>query len=173
MEMPLLKPKFTPDQYLALERASEERHLYLDGDIYAMAGESGKHGDIAANLVIALGTQLKGTPCRARTKDTKVRSGLGPASGQAIRGMFSYPDVVVICGEPEYHDAHRDVILNPTAIVEVLSPTTEAFDRGEKFTRYQTWNPTRNHPRRGGESGLCVALQGFCLSRSVHADSLC
>jgi Uma2 family endonuclease len=59
-----------------------------------------------------------------------------------VSGLYSYPDVVVVCGEPEYHDAFTDVILNPTAIVEVLSPSTEAFDRGEKFTRYQVWNPT-------------------------------
>src|SRR2546421_3567998 len=142
MGVPLLKPRFTPEEYLALERASEERHIYLDGEIFAMAGESGDHGDISANLVGTVVNQLKGKPCRARTKDTKVRSGLGPASGHAIRGMFSYPDLVVICGEPEYHDPHRDVILNPTAIMEVLSPATEAFDRGEKFARYQTWNPT-------------------------------
>ena len=63
-------------------------------------------------------------------------------SGRGTEGLFSYPDIVVVCGEPECHDALRDVILNPTVIVEVLSPATEAFDRGEKFTRYQTWNPT-------------------------------
>jgi Uma2 family endonuclease len=59
-----------------------------------------------------------------------------------MQGMFSYPDIVVICGEPEYHDAFQDIVINPTTIVEVLSPATEAFDRGEKFTRFQTWNPT-------------------------------
>jgi Uma2 family endonuclease len=122
------------DQYLEMERASEERHFYLDGEIYAMAGESGAHGDISANLVISLGTQLKGKPCRARTKDTKVRSGPNPTAGRNTDGLYSYPDVVVICGEPHYHDEHE--VTNPTAIVEVLSPEMEAFDRGEKFTRY-------------------------------------
>lgn len=142
MSMPKPRPLVTVDQYLARERAAEERHEYLDGQIHAMAGESPNHGDISANLVIALGSQLKGKPCRLRTKDTKVRSGPTPMSGQSTHGLFSYPDLVIICGEPEYHDAYQDVILNPTAIVEVLSPATEAFDRGAKFRRYQTWNPT-------------------------------
>jgi len=130
------------DEYLARERAAEERHVYLDGEIFAMAGESLAHGDISANSIASLVIQLKGKPCRALTKDTKVRSGPTPMAGRGTRGLFSYPDIVVVCGEPEYHDAHRDVILNPAVIVEALSPATEAFDRGEKFTRYQTWNPT-------------------------------
>jgi Uma2 family endonuclease len=137
------RSRYTVDQYLAIERASEDRYLYLDGEIYAMAGESGIHGDISVNVLLSLGNQLKGTDCRARTKDTKVRSGPAePRGPRDIKGMFSYPDVVVICGEPEYHDAHRDVVLNPTAVTEVLSESTEAFDRGEKFTRLQQWNPS-------------------------------
>ena len=142
MGLPRTKPLFTVDQYLALERASEERHEFLDGQIYDMAGESGEHGDISVNLVAAVHNQLKGTPCRARSKDTKVRSGPEPRSPQSTSGMFSYPDLVVICGEPEYHDAHSDIVLNPTVIGEVLSPSTESFDRGKKCERYQTWNQT-------------------------------
>jgi len=142
MSMPRSTPLFTVDEYLALERKSEERHEFLDGQIYAMAGESGEHGDVSVNLVITLGSQLKGKPCRVRSKDTKVRSGPSPKARRSTSGLYSYPDVVVVCDEPEYHDAHTDVILNPKVIVEVLSPSTEAFDRGEKCKRYQTWNPT-------------------------------
>jgi Uma2 family endonuclease len=142
MSMPKSRPTHTVDQYLALERASTERHEYVDGQIFAMAGESGAHGDISMNVAAILHSQLKGKPCRARTKDTKVRSGPIPQPRQSTTGLYSYPDVVVVCGEPDYHDAFTDVILNPTVLVEVLSPTTEAFDRGEKFTRYQMWNPT-------------------------------
>jgi len=141
MGMPKPRPMYSVDEYLAIERASEERHEYLDGQIYAMAGESEEHGDITVNIAATFHGQLKGTPCRARLKDTKVRSGPIPQSGRSMSGMYSYPDVVVICGEREFHDAHTDVILNPTAIVEVLSPSTEAFDRGEKFNRLGTWNP--------------------------------
>src|SRR5258708_35761417 len=110
MGLPKPKPMYTVEDYLTIERASEERHEYLDGQIYAMAGESGEHGDISVNLIASLATQLKGTPCRARTKDTKVRSGPAPRSRQSSAGLYSYPDIVVICGEPEYHDAHTDVI---------------------------------------------------------------
>jgi len=142
MGAPKLKSRVPAAEYLALEQKAVERHEYLDGQVFAMAGESGEHADISANLVALLVTQLRGTPCRARTKDTKVRSGPSIASAESYQGLFSYPDVVVICGEPEYYDDHQQVITNPTAIVEVLSPGTEAFDRGEKFNRYQLWNPT-------------------------------
>ena len=87
--------------------------------------------------------QLKGTcPCRARTKDTKVLSGTTLLPGKSTEGMYSYPDIVVICGEPEYLDNLKDVVINPKVIFEVLSPSTEGFDRGEKCKRYQTCNPT-------------------------------
>lgn len=136
------RPRATTAEYLDLERAAEERHFFVDGEIHAMAGESPEHGDISANLVGIVVYQLKGKPCRARTKDAKVRSGPTLGAGDTVRCLFSYPDVVVICNEPEYLDEHKDVILNPKVIVEVLSGSTEAFDRGEKFTRYQTWNET-------------------------------
>jgi Uma2 family endonuclease len=142
MGMPKSKPKFTVDEYLALERAAEERHEFLDGQILAKAGESDAHGEISLILAGIFYADLKGTSCRARTKDTKVRSGPIPMPGQSTSGLFSYPDIVVVCGEIEFHDAFTDVILNPKAIVEVLSPATEAFDRGEKFTPFQRWNPT-------------------------------
>ena len=133
---------YTVDQYLAIERASADRHEYLDGEIYAMAGESGQHGCISLNLAGLFFNELRGKPCQARTKDTKVRSGPFPKGQHSASGLYSYPDLVVVWGEPEYHDAYTDVLLNPTVIVEVLSPATEAFDRGEKFTCYQAWNPT-------------------------------
>jgi Uma2 family endonuclease len=142
MGLPKQKPLITVDQYLALERASAERHEYLDGVIYAMAGESRPHGSISVNLVGLLYMQLRGKPCQAFTKDTKVRSGPAPKINQSTKGLFSYPDIVVVCGEPQYHDEVEDVILNPSALIEVLSPTTEALDRGDKFIRYQVWNPT-------------------------------
>lgn len=139
---PKLQPRYSVDEYLALERAAEERHIYLDGEIIAMAGESLAHGDITTNIPASLAIQLKGKPCRALAKDIKVRSGPIPMKGQSRKGLFSYPDILVVCGEPEFHDAHRDVILNPKVIIEVLSKSTEAFDRGEKFQRYQRHNPT-------------------------------
>jgi len=143
----LSRPKFTVEEYLTLERVSDERHEYVDGEIIAMdhgtdamAGERLPHGIISLNIGALIHVQLKGTPCFAVTKDTKVRSGLGVVSIRSVKGMFSYPDILVVCGEPEFFDEHSDIIMNPTAIVEVLSTSTEAFDRGEKFQRYRAWN---------------------------------
>ena len=134
------QPLYSTEDYQAFERGSDERHEYLDGFIYAMAGESPTHADISANLVILIGEQLRDSPCRVRTKDTKIRS--GPRRRQTMKGLFSYPDVVVIRGEPEYLDDRQDVVINPAVIIEVLSESTEARDRGAKFHRYQTWSPT-------------------------------
>ena len=143
MGLPQIETLLTVDEYLAMERAAEERHQYLDGHVFAMAGESDEHGDISMNVGGLFHAHLRGKRCRPRGSNTKIRSGpAGPVSRKLTKGMFSYPDVVVICGEPEYHDEFRDVVLNPTTIVEVLSPSTEAFDRGQKFQRYRDWNPT-------------------------------
>lgn len=135
-------PLVTIEQYLERERRAAERHEYLDGHIYLMAGESPEHADISSNLLFLLYTHLDDGPCRVRTKDSKVRSGLMPIPRNSTKGLFSYPDLVVICGEPEYLDAHRDVITNPTLIIEVMSESTALFDRHEKFFRYQIYNPT-------------------------------
>ncbi len=143
MGLPKLKVEtyYTIAEYLDIERAAATRNEYIDGYIIEMSGESGEHADISVNLVRLVSTQLLGTSCRVRTKDTKVRS--GPlASPHSRKGLFSYPDLVVICGEPGYLDEQRDVIVNPTVIIEVLSSTTEEFDRLGKFARYRLWNPT-------------------------------
>lgn len=134
--------RYTIEEYLASELVAEERHEYLDGQIYLMAGESPAHADICSNLVFQLVGQLKDTPCRVRSKDTKVRSGTSSMSQMSSKGLFSYPDIVVICGEPQYYDEHRHVVTNPSVIIEVLSDSTEAFDRGAKFFRYRSWNPS-------------------------------
>lgn len=132
----------TEAEYLAFERPSEVRHLYVDGEIFAMAGESPEHADVNTNLVAAIAAQLKGTSCRARFNNTRVRSGPITSARRNFQGMYSYPDAVVICDEPEYLDDQRDTVLNPKAIFEVLSPSTESFDRGGKFERYRDYNPT-------------------------------
>ncbi|HEX8920234.1 MAG TPA: Uma2 family endonuclease [Pyrinomonadaceae bacterium] len=123
-------PVFTPEQYLSLERNSEIRHEYLDGFVYAMAGESPEHSTICFNLVVVIGLQLRGKPCRGFSPNMKVRA--------SRSGLYAYPDLMVVCGEPSFHDDRRDVITNPVVIFEVLSPSTEDYDRGEKFLRYRT-----------------------------------
>lgn len=119
----------SPEEYLALERKAEFKSEYMDGVVYALAGASPRHNLIVANIIIALGGQLKARPCRVYPSDLRVRI---PSS----KGFF-YPDVSVVCGDDEFADDERDVILNPTLIVEVSSETTAAFDRGKKFLSYQ------------------------------------
>lgn len=133
----------TVEEYLKIDRDStDERYEYVDGEIYAMANESSEHGDISVNLVGELFAQLKRKDCRIRSKDCRVRSGMFPPKRPLRKGMISYPDLLIICGKPKYHDEFRDVILNPKVIIEVLSESTADFDRGDKFHRYQLWNPT-------------------------------
>ena len=138
---PTRKPyRFTVEEYLAFEHASDERHEYLDGVIYAMAGESLDHGRICMNLAATLVVQLRGSDCEAFSKDMKVCC--GPYRAHTREGLYAYPDLVVVCGAMQFHSQAEDVLVNPKVIVEVLSPSTEAFDRGEKFRRYRTWLPT-------------------------------
>jgi Uma2 family endonuclease len=141
MSLPRSHVSYSIAEYLALERESEERHEYLDGEIYEMAGESPEHGAVCTNIGGQLYTQLRGRDCQVFSKDIKVRSEPTPKRGYTTKGLFSYPDLLVVCGELKFHDERRDVLLNPAVIIEVLSPTTEAFDRGEKWSRYQTWLP--------------------------------
>jgi Uma2 family endonuclease len=141
--MGLAQPKtylYSFEDYLEAERIADERSGFIDGEIYAMAGESGRHGDISTNLTALIATQLRGTDCRVRLKDTKVKS--GAIKERFGKGMISYPDLVVICGEPEYHDKFKDIVLNPAVIIEILSEATEEFDRGIKFMRYRNFNDT-------------------------------
>lgn len=146
MAIPKLKKDktYTVEEYLKFERASEERHAYFDGEILLMAGESDKHGEISVNLTGELRTQLKGKKCRVRSKDAKIQTGGFKLNTKSKKGVFSYPDLLVVCGEIEYHDKHQDIILNPKVIIEVLSDSTELFDRSVKFTRYKMFNPILN-----------------------------
>ncbi len=142
MSVALRELQFTAAEYLAAERETDERNEYLDGYVYRMAGESPEHGAICTNLTASLHGQLLGKPCQAFSKDTKVRSGPLPERLHSTKGLYSYPDLVVVCGKLQFLDENRDVLLNPTVIIEVSSPTTEHFDRGEKWMRYQHWLPT-------------------------------
>ncbi len=141
MSLPRTQFGYSIDEYLAIDRASEERYEYLDGAIYAMAGESPAHGIICTNLTGLLYLHLRDGPCHLFSKDTKVRSGPDPKPGRK-KGLFSYPDVVVVCEEMKFHDQHQDILLNPNIIIEVMSPNTREFDHGDKQTRYQAWLPS-------------------------------
>ena len=139
MALPEPRVRYTVEQYLELERKAGERHEFLDGQIYEMSGESLAHSQIGANFSGELHAQLRGRPCQVLSPNMKVRSGRYIKGQRNTKGLFSYADVTVVCGQPLFHDEHQDVLLNPTVIVEVLSPSTESFDRGEKFRRYGDW----------------------------------
>jgi Uma2 family endonuclease len=119
----------TPEEYLTFERQAEYKSEYMDGQIYAMSGASLRHNTIVANIVAELVGQLRDRPCRALPSDMKVRL---PDSRK-----FFYPDVSVVCGEPQFYDERSDVLLNPVLVIEVLSESTASFDRGKKFLAYQ------------------------------------
>jgi Uma2 family endonuclease len=119
---------YTIEEYLKLERASELKHEYDSGKIIAMAGATRAHNLITGNVARCLGNQLEGTPCETYSNDMRVRT--RPTG-------YVYPDVVVVCDEPQFDDAELDTLLNPTVVIEVLSKSSEARDRGEKFSDYR------------------------------------
>jgi len=117
----------TPEDYLRAERQADFKSEFVDGTAVAMSGASLAHNALVANIIMELGPRLRERGCRIYPSDLKVRQG----------SRFFYPDVSVICGEPEFHDNERDVVLNPSLLVEVLSPSTEKYDKGIKFLTYQ------------------------------------
>jgi Uma2 family endonuclease len=124
------KTFLTPEQYLEIEREAKFKSEYCDGEMFAMAGAGENHNQLVMNLVIGLGIQFRSRPCRVYSNDMRVRVG--------ATGLYTYPDVVVVCGERRYLDDRRDTLLNPSLLVEVLSPSTEAYDRGRKFESYRS-----------------------------------
>ena len=174
---------FTEEQYLKIERESEERHEYIDGRIYAMAGESDEHGQITTNLQGRLFMQLLDSDCTVRHENTKVRSGPEPKSQDRPEGFYSYPDLLVVCGKRQFHDEYRDVLLNPKVIIEVLSKSTEAFDRGEKFMRYRTWLPSltdyilvaqdkpliEHYHRQAADAWVLVTVMGLAAQLTIQS----
>jgi Uma2 family endonuclease len=120
----------TPEEYLSLERQAEYKNEYFDGEIFAMVGASRKHNLISLNIAAELRAQLKGRPCETYGSDMRIKI---PSAT-----LYTYPDAVVVCGEPKFEDAHVDTLLNPDLIVEVLSKSTASYDRRQKFAFYRT-----------------------------------
>ena len=126
----MAQPRMTPAEYLALERQAETRSEFLDGEVFAMAGASARHVRVCAALTASLWNQLADRPCDVLPTDMRVKI---PATG-----LYTYPDVAVVCGEAEFDDAEHDTLLNPTLLIEVLSPSTADYDLGAKFGHYRT-----------------------------------
>jgi Uma2 family endonuclease len=129
--------RLTPEEYLALDRAAEIRSEYYNGQIYAMSGASHRHGIVTHNIGVELDASLAGRPCLITASDLRVR--VQPAS------LYAYPDIVVVCEQPKYADDQADTLLNPTLLFEVLSPSTERYDRGFKSAQYRTIPSLEEH----------------------------
>lgn len=165
----------TPEAYLERERAAETKSEYWDGQIVAMVGGTEPHNRATGNIYRHLGNQLEGGQCHIYINDMKVQI---PAAN-----FYTYPDVFVVCGERRFLDERRDTLLNPTLIVEVLSPSTEAYDRGRKFAAYRTLPSLRDYlmaaqdePRLDRftrqESGLWVLHEHTVLDAVVELPSI-
>ena len=122
--------RLTPEEYLEIERQAQVKSEYYNGEMFAMAGARWAHNLVVGNTFAELRQQLRTRPCAVTPSDMRVQV-------QAT-GLYTYPDVVVVCGEPTFKDDQRDTLLNPTVIVEVLSKSTEAYDRGNKFKHYRS-----------------------------------
>ena len=124
-------PKYiSPEEYLRMERTSQEKHEYFRGEVFAMTGASENHNIVVSSTLAALYGQLRKRPCQIYPSDMRVRI---PATG-----LYTYPDISVVCGTPEFEDDGLDTLLNPAVIIEVLSSSTEQYDRGKKFQHYRT-----------------------------------
>jgi Uma2 family endonuclease len=120
----------SPEEYLAIERAAPFRSEYYNGEMFAMSGASWEHTLIKDNVAREAGNQLLDGPCRVLTSDLRVKV--------RLTGLYTYPDVLVVCEEPQFEDKVFDTLLNPRVLIEVLSESTEKYDRGFKFEQYRS-----------------------------------
>jgi Uma2 family endonuclease len=139
MTLPQADRRCTPEEYLRRERDSHTRHEYYHGEVFAMSGGTPEHSLTAANVIRALGNRLEGKPCRVYDSNLRVRV---PRST-----LYTYPDVSIVCGPLEFDplDTSRQTVINPTMVVEVLSPSTESWDRGGKFDNYRLIDSLREY----------------------------
>lgn len=121
--------KISEKEYLEIERKAEFKSEYYNGEMFSLAGASLEHNRISKNITKTLNNQLNNKPCESFQSDLKIK--------EQSSGVFTYPDIVVVCGEPEFYDKEKDTIVNPIVLMEVLSPSTEGYDRGFKFELYR------------------------------------
>ncbi|NET60636.1 MAG: Uma2 family endonuclease [Symploca sp. SIO2E6] len=130
MQQLIQQPYYSPEEYLALEEKADCKSEYIDGEIFIMAGGSTNHNQIALNFSTELNFAFKKLDYRVFMSDVRLWI--------PQRRIYTYPDVMVVVGEPEYHDNRTDTITNPRVIIEVLSPSTKGYDRNKKFEIYRT-----------------------------------
>ena len=154
-----------PEEYLAAEREAATRSEYFNGQVYAMAGASREHNQITFNIAGGLHAQLRGHPCVAYVNDMRLKVN--------ETGLYAYPDVMALCGEPHFEDSAADTLTNPSVIIEVLSESTERYDRGDKFAHYRRLaslrdyvlvsqrRPRLEHYTRRGEDWVLREIDGL------------
>ena len=149
------KTLLTQEEYLAIERKSEIKHEYFAGQMFTMVGASKRHNLITANIIRVLGNQLLDRPCNVYPSDMRVKV--------SATGKYTYPDVVVACDEEKFDDEENDTLLNPVVVIEVLSESTEAYDRGKKFEQYQNIESLTEY--------LLIAQEPYRIEQYVRQSS--
>ena len=173
----LPQTSYSPQEYLIRERQADYRSEYVNGGVFAMSGASREHNFITGNVYAEIHTQFRGKPCEVYVTDMRVKV--------HFTGMYTYPDVVAVCGGSSFEDGQVDTLVNPTVIVEVLSPSTEAYDRGEKFTHYRRLQSLQEYvlvaqdkvriehfARLNGDSGQWVLTEISDPNGTLHLPSI-
>jgi Uma2 family endonuclease len=146
----LPKQKLTEAEYLDIERRADYKSEFYRGEMFAMAGAKYEHNRIKDNLATALNTQFRDGPCFALTSDMRVKV--------SASRLYTYPDIVIVCGRPEFEDETNDTLLNPQVIIEVLSESTERYDRGAKFRHYQQLPSLQEYVLVAQDEPVCERL---------------
>ena len=154
IETPAAQALLTPEEYLAKERKALTKSEYRNGQIYAMPGASRKHNLITVHIVGELYIQLRDRSCEVYPSDMRVKV--------SAAGLYTYPNVIVVCDEPRFDDTHFDTLLNPTVLIEVLSPSTAAYDRGDKFAAYQKLDSLREY--------VLISQDSVCVEHYLRQD---
>jgi Uma2 family endonuclease len=150
-----LQKLLSAQDYLALERQAEFKSEYFAGEVFAMAGASQRHNLIATNIIRTLSTQLLERNCNVYPSDMRVKI--------SRIGKYTYPDIVVACGDELFEDGQNDTLLNPVLIIEILSDSTEAYDRGKKFEHYQSLESLQEY--------ILISQDPYRLERYVRQDN--
>lgn len=149
--------KYTIEEYLQMEDTSAEKHEYYQGEIFAMSGAKVQHNMISLNIALALGNKLKGKTCKPFNSDQRIYV--------EKNSLFTYPDISIVCGDPETRNNDELNLVNPTVIIEVLSSSTKNYDRGEKFKLYRDIPTLKEYTLVDSES---ISVEAFYINDTGH-----
>lgn len=168
---------YTPEQYLEMERQAPYKSEYYRGEIFAMAGATTRHNVVSDNLSANLNMALRKKGCRTMSSDQRILT-------RHTDGLYSYPDIVIVCGKPQFSDLYKDTVMNPIVIVEVLSKSTEGYDRGDKFLLYRQLESLKEYVlvdskkihaevyRKNEEGFWLLASEAIDIQESIYLKSV-